>query len=260
MPRFVLFCSLAALAMLTARPACGQGWGTLEGQFLFDGDVPKLAPLVEKGDPNAKDAAVCAAAGVPNESLVVNPENKGIANICLYLRRAPAMIHPDLKASKEKEIEFDQKGCVFLPHVLIVRTDQTVLVKSGDSVSHNTHTNPFANTSVNLIIAPNDRKGVPVEMKMPELRTPPVKINCDIHPWMTAYWLVTDHPYVAVTDKDGKFKIENLPPGEHEFRVWQEKCGYVETAEFKRDLKVTIKAGETQTLPAFKVPAAAFEK
>jgi hypothetical protein len=186
MMRFVLGCSsLFALVLGMPQAVCAQGWGTVEGQFLFEGDLPELPPLIAKGDKTAKEPR-CAVNGVPDETLVVNAGNKGIANICLYIRKAPAMIHPDLKESREKEVVFDQKGCIFLPHVMIVRTDQTVLVKSGDSFQHNTHTNGFSNEQKNLIIGAEERAGVPIQMPNSELRLTPVKINCDIHPWMTA--------------------------------------------------------------------------
>src|SRR5690606_35171102 len=100
----------------------------------------------------AKDAAVCAAQDVPDDSLIVDSDTKGIANICLYIRKAPKKIHPDLAKSEDKEVVFDQKGCRFMPHVLIVRTDQTVLVKSEDPINHNTRTAPFANKAENLIV------------------------------------------------------------------------------------------------------------
>ena len=56
-------------------------WGDLKGQVLLDGDIPKIELLVKQGNAATKDAAVCAAQDVPDEKLVVNPDNKGIANV-----------------------------------------------------------------------------------------------------------------------------------------------------------------------------------
>ena len=262
--RFARRCTVAAMAFVclacsAVAPAADE-WGSIEGQFLLEGDIPDLPPLVEKGNAAAKDAAVCAADGVPDDSLIVNSENRGIANICLYIRKAPKKIHPDLLKSAERDVVFDQVGCRFLPHLLIVRTDQVVLVKSGDPINHNTRTAPFANKAENIIIKPEERTGVQITMNQSELNYPPVKVSCDIHPHMSAYWMVADHPYVAVTDADGKFKIENLPVGEHTFRVWHERPGYINCSEFKRDLKVTVKPGETIALEPFKVPVGEFTK
>ena len=262
--KFVQFCVIAAIAATSLTWAgfaiAADEWGNIEGQFVLEGDIPVLKPIVAKGDPAVKDSKVCAANEVPDDSLAINPDNKGIANICLYIRKAPKSVHPDLKASAEKEIVFDQVGCRFFPHLLIVRTDQTVLVKSGDSISHNTHTNPFKNSAQNLTIAANERKGVPYHMKQSELAGVPVKVNCDIHPHMLAYWLVTDHPYVAVTDANGKFAIKNLPVGDHTFRVWHERPGYVNCAEFKKDVTIKVEAGKTTTLGPYKVKAEEFTK
>jgi len=256
----LLSCSVATAViacLIAGNPAsAADEWGSIEGQFVIDGEIPVLPPLVKQGDLAAKDAPVCAAADVPDESLIVNPENKGIANVFLYIRKAPSKIHPDFVNSTEKEIVFDQKGCRFFPHTLILRTDQSVLVKSGDPISHNTHTNPFGYGAENLIISANDRKGVAMQIKKSQLSYPPVMVNCDIHPHMKAWWMVSDHPYVAITDKDGKFKIENLPVGEHTFRVWHESLLYVNCPEFKRDLKVTVEAAKTKTLGPFKVKQA----
>ncbi|SFI45760.1 carboxypeptidase regulatory-like domain-containing protein [Planctomicrobium piriforme] len=249
----VRFAWSVALALALTGQSWAGDYGSVEGQYVLEGAVPTPEPLVAKGNPNVKDTATCAAINVPNDARAFDPESKGIANIFVYLRRAPSDIHPDLKASATKEVEFDQKYCRFLPHALIVRTDQVVVCKSDDDVAHNLHSNPFANTPANFIVQPNDRTGTPVKMPSPEAL--PVKIQCDIHPWMSAWWVVLDHPYAAVTDKDGKFKIENLPVGEHEFRVWHEDAGYVD-----RKLTVKVKAGETTTLEPKKVPLSAFEK
>lgn len=241
-----------ALVLAPTSSLLAAGWGSVEGQFVLDGDIPNLPPKVKKGDSTAKDAAVCAAQDVPDESLVVDEETKGIQHILIYLRRAPE-IHPDLKSSAEEKVVFDQDNCRFMPHTMLVRTDQVVTCKSSDSVAHNVHTSPFANAPSNFIVQPNDETGMDVKMPIPE-SIAPVKVTCDIHPWMIAWWLVLDHPYMAITDSYGKFKIENLPEGTHEFRVWQEKAGYID-----RKFSVTIKDGEVTKLDPVKVPVSAFK-
>mgnify|MGYP002623381034 CR=1 FL=1 len=243
---------MAALPLALPLSAQAAGWGNVTGQFVFDGEVPKQPVLVSKGDPTAKDSAVCAAETIVSKELVVDPDTKAIANVFIYLRSAPD-IHPDLKSSAEKEVVFDQKGCEFKPHSLFIRTDQTVVVKSDDAVAHNTHTFPIRNQAVNFLLRPGDREGVPVMNPVSEIL--PIQVKCDIHPWMLAYWLILDHPYATITGNDGKFTIEKLPAGEHSFRVWQEKAGYLDRA-----LKVTIKDGETVDLGAIRVPAAKFAK
>jgi hypothetical protein len=245
--------ALATVCTVTAMglaPVAAQAqWGTIKGQVTVVGDFAPLKELVQKGNAAAKDAAVCAAAGVPDETVVVDPESKGLANVVVWLAKKPAKIHPDLAKSKNPTVTFDQKGCQFIPHVLLVRTDQKVQVLSNDSVAHNTHTYPLKNKQENFIVAPNDRIGVAVPSVSLEERLP-AKVGCDIHPWMQAWWVILDHPYAAVTNAKGEFEIADLPVGEHEFRVWQEKAGYLE-----KTYKVTVKEGENKLTP-IKVQAA----
>jgi hypothetical protein len=252
---FVIAVAVATMATIgggSHRLVAADGYGSVTGQFVIDGDIPVLPPFVEKGKA-VQDPAVCAAAAdIPDDTLVVDPESKGIQHIFVYLPKATA-VHPDLKASKAKEVVFDQKGCQFTPHTLLVRTDQTVLVKSGDACPHNTHTFPVRGMAVNFILQPNDRTGVPVPNKVPEVL--PSEVKCDIHRWMSARWLILDHPYAAITDAKGKFTIADLPEGEHVFRVWQERVGYV-----NRELKVTVESGKTKDIGVVKVPADKFKK
>lgn len=208
----------------------------LSGVILFEGNAPAFPPVVKKGDMTVKDPAICAAQDVPYEELVVNPNSKGIANVFVYLAKAPdgAKLKP-----AEKPIVFDQKGCQFLPHGLVVPVGAQLLIMNDDNLLHNTHTNPLRNTPFNQSIAANDRKGV--GLKYDKTERLPVKVVCDVHPWMKAYHLVLDHSFTAITDADGKFEIGNLPAGKHEFVIWQEKAGYL-----NRKYEVQIKDGETK--------------
>jgi hypothetical protein len=241
--KFTTACSVVAFVS-TAFCACAEAqWGTMKGQIILDGEVPKIQFLVEKGNSSTKDAAVCAAHDIPNEKLVVDPITKGIANVVIYLAKKPAKVHPDLTKSKEQEVSFDQKGCRFLPHILLVRTDQRVRVLSDDAIAHNTHTHPNKNNSENFIVSPNDRTGVLLKT-MTLVERAPMSVTCDIHPWMAAYWVVLDHPYAAVTDKNGNFEIANLPAGTHEFVVWQESAGFLDKKH-----TITIKEGANEQKP-----------
>jgi len=230
--------------------AADDAYGTIVGQFVLEGDIPQLKPLVAAGDVGVNNSEVCAAANIPDDSLVVDPKSKGIANIFVYLPKAEK-VHPNLKESTKKEIDFDQKGCRFIPHALFVRTDQVVLVKSSDNCAHNTHSVTRKNQEQNSSLPANDRTGIPFKNKLPEKL--PIKIECNIHPWMKAHWLVLDHPYGAVSDATGKFTITDLPAGDLELIVWQERTGYVD-----RKFKVTVTGGKTTDLGTISIPVAKF--
>ncbi|WP_373651187.1 MULTISPECIES: hypothetical protein [unclassified Schlesneria] len=258
MPKFSFLSTACVAAAFLGAGLCNTAsaqWGTVKGQVLLDGEPPAKTQkvLVVKGDAQAKDAAVCAAQDVPNESLVVNPTSKGIANVVVYLQKKPAKIAPSVAKSEKSQVTFDQAGCRFLPHVLLVRTDQTVLVLSDDEAAHNTHTYPIKNRQDNFVVAPKDRTGVSVKPLTVAERLP-VKVKCDIHPWMEAYWVIVDHPYAAITDENGEFTITDLPVGSHEFIVWQETAGYLE-----KKYVVNVKEGENVQKP-LKVSAKMFDK
>lgn len=235
------------------------GYGDISGQILYDGDVPEPKLVIKKGDPAVKDSAVCAATDLYGNELIVDPKTKGIANAFVYIyhrniKKQGIKIHPDLQEIPEdqQEIVFDQKNCRFIPHVMVIRTGQSVRIKSADNCAHNTHTSTLFNDEFNTIIAPNDRKGVLLDnLDLPESLPMPVK--CDIHPWMKAHWLIINHPYATVTDKEGRFTIKQLPVGEIEFRIWHERPGYID-----RKYVVTVEEGQTKLDP-LKVPAEKFE-
>lgn len=266
--RRILLGLIAAVAIggaLFATPAQAEdGYGTLTGKFVLDGDVPKLEFLIKggklvDGGLAPKNPEVCAVKDLSSDALIIDPKSKGIGNIFVYLRKAPDKIHPALQKAPAKELVLDQVACRFVPHSMIVRTGQTVLVKSDDACPHNFHTYPLRNEAENFTVTPKFRKGVPLKHEAAELL--PMKITCDIHPWMKGHWMIVDHPYAVVTadkgDAMGSFKIEKLPYGTYEFRVWHEKAGYIGVGT-KRGFEVKIDK-ENVMLEPFKVPLKTFE-
>jgi len=240
MLRMIVHVTILSLFAVTSVSAV-DGWGSVSGKILWKGELPEPELLHKKGT-KIKDSEVCAVEDVYKNDLVVDKDSNGIANIFIYLPKAPKKIHPDL-VEFDDQIVFDQKNCGFKPHVLLVRAGQTVEVLNSDSKSHNTQTIPIRNEGKNLLIPPNTKKGNGTLFPMPAREFLPIQVKCSLHPWMLAYWLVLDHPYSAVTQKDGSFEIRNLPAGKHSFRVWHERVGYLE-----RKLTVEIADGETTQL------------
>lgn len=250
-------CCVGVVVGIFAGPnsaAADEGYGTIKGKFVLKGAVPKVEYLIKdkkltSSGAEPKNANVCAARDLKSDALVIDAKHKGIGNIFIYLRKKPREIHPKLAKVPTAKLEFDQKGCRFVPHAMFVRAGQTVLMKSKDACTHNTHTYPFNNEGHNFSMAPNFDKGVPLKLELPEPL--PMKVGCDIHSWMNAYWLILDHPYGAVTVAEpdakkkqdgsvvGTFEIRNLPYGKYTFRVWHEKAGYI-NVNTRRGLKVTV--------------------
>ena len=260
---------------LKAVPKPDKGYGTIIGQFIFDGKVPDKELLFKKGSTSAKDPATCEAADQYKNDLVINEKNQGIRNIFVYEKaktyaKKKDAIHPKLRKPKQPFLWFDQKGCRFYPKTLLVQVPTEgdkkmaeVRVVSNDPVNHNTRSAPLKNQPANVTIGQMDREGIPFEFKAAE--TVPVEIKCDLHPHMKAHWLVMDHPYMAVSNVDGRFMIANLPEGKHELRLWHgtgfylhKKIKEAKTPEYvvkKGKMYVEVKSGEVLNLKQIKLKA-----
>jgi plastocyanin len=222
-----------ATATSSTPAAASGGVGTLTGKVVFVGTAPTLTPLITQGQ-NIKDA-VCAKETIPDQKLVVD-SNGGVANVVIFLAKAPpgAAVPPP----PTEPVDFDNKGCHFIPHVALMRVGQTVKILNDDfPLQHNTHTLPQRTAGFNSTI-PKEGKEFTYTKPEPE----PCEVKCDIHSWMHGWNFPLDHPYAAVSGPNGEFEIKNLPAGEHSFRVWAEGAvGHY----LSRGLKVNIEPGKT---------------
>lgn len=215
-----------------------EGFGTFEGQIIYDG-VAAAQGLLSV----TKDKEVCAATDLPDESLIVGADG-GVANVFVYIKKAPKGKHGDYDTGAGKFV-FDQKQCAFIPHAMIVPCNKPLEVLNADPIPHNTRNVPKKNTGTSLLVGGNVRDGgSTIEYKKAEAE--PIPVKCDYHSWMSAYHLPIDHPFAALSGNDGKFRIENIPSGVHQFNFWHERAGgYIKGY---RSIKVTINANETTTL------------
>ncbi len=110
----------------------------------------------------------------------------------------------------------DQFGYTFEPSLLIAQQDQTVRIGNSEDVDHNVRVTNVETRAV--VVNANLVMGETVEHRFD--RTGPYTVRCDIHPAMTALILVVSHPYAAITDTRGAFRIENIPPGAYALTTW----------------------------------------
>jgi plastocyanin len=249
--------------VLLGNIAQGDDWGNLKGRFVYGGTPPTPVKLTAD-----KDQEVCGKHDLFDEQLQVDPDTKGIENVIVYLFVSRgdkgAKIHPDMeKASGEPRI--DNKDCRFEPHVLVVRTAQEFAIGNKDTVGHNTKIDSVQNPGINPIVAATSE----MKHKFSKEERMPVRVSCSIHPWMKAWVVVKDSPYVAVSNKAGEFSISNLPVGKWTFQVWHEfKSGTNITnaelggkkAEWKKGrAEFEIKAGDND-LGDITIPETVFKK
>ncbi|HJQ80168.1 MAG TPA: hypothetical protein VJ828_09445 [Lacipirellulaceae bacterium] len=239
----------------------GTGWATLRGQFVYDGTPPQRQPYNV-----TKEHNICAPGGQAplQEKLVVDQDSGGIQNVAIYLREA-SRVH-DSAQPKTESVEFDQKECVFLTHVMPISVGQPIQIKNSDSTGHNTKIEGRANTFNQTIPA-----GGSIPFTPQREETAPAPVSCSIHPWMSAYLFPRKNGYVAVTDAEGHFEIANLPAGEPlELQVWHESgaapgLGLVGATPDAPDVKwsnrgrvsITLQPGEEKDIKVV-VPPGAF--
>lgn len=197
--------------------------GVIQGVVHFDGTPPKRLPV-------PINVAGCNAHAEPPLFETVIVADGKLANVFVTISRGLEKVElPPLAA---ETAHLDQDGCVYVPHVLGMRTGQKLAIKNGDQVTHNVNVRESKNQVFNQVQA----AGSPQVDWEPKKRELGVAFACDLHPWMKAWVCVEEHPFWAVTGNDGAFSLQGLPPGRYTIEAWHEKYG-------KQSKKVTLGAG-----------------
>ena len=213
-----------------AAPSAG---GTISGTVTYLGAAAAPKKLAV-----TKDVAVCGKVAHIDESLLVGA-SKGIKDVIVSVMNVKGGKPLDAMGT---EFVLDQKGCAYVPHVLLLPANKTLKIINSDGIMHNIHSFSTKNTPVNLP-QPKFKK----ELQKAFTTAENISVKCDVHGWMSAWIMVVDHPYHAVTDATGKFTITDVPPGTYTVEFWQEALG-------KQTAQVTIAAGAAATVD-FKYPA-----
>jgi hypothetical protein len=222
--------------------------GTIRGRVRFR--TRPTVPMV----PVSKCREACKHDEHPSERIVFDEETLGVANCLVSIRNvSKGKDWSGEMAKKDRLTDIDQRRCVYVPHVLLVRAKTQLAVRNSDPAEHNIHgyRNSALQNQFNLMSSSGSYIKNSEEAFLEKAATYIVK--CDIHPWMNAYVFAVDHPYHVVTGKDGAFELTDVPPGTWEVTCWHEgmglqpiwKDGQISGYDYGKDVVLT----QTVTVP-----------
>jgi hypothetical protein len=236
---FLTFATACVFVLASAR-AAEEGWGTVKGQVVFGGDTIPQPKEIDVS--NNQDKQHCLSKGpLFNEEWTIDKDNKGVRWTIVWLAPAsagtPLPVHPSLKEITQKEVTIDQPYCRFVPHALGLRQGQVLVAKNSSPVSHNVNWTGLKNPGGNVLVPAG------ASHRISDLQADrfPLKLSCNIHPWMSAWVRVFDHPYFAITDENGKFEIKLAPAAKYYLVTWQEAIGFGPGGRL--GMPITIKPG-----------------
>ena len=180
--------------------------GFLAGVVKFTGAPPKLDPL-----PVNKNRDVCGD-HKDAEALVLGPD-RGV-------RGGVILVEGVARGKKPVgDVVLDNARCVFVSHVTALMAGERARVKNSDVILHNTHGFLGKPTVFNLAL-PNRDQMIDITRRL--TRPGVIRVVCDAHPHMSAWMIVHDSPYYAVTDERGGYRIDGIPPGSYKVTLWHE--------------------------------------
>ena len=230
----ILTCILLSVGVLLLEQPVNvnaAAQGTVTGTVKLSGTAPHMKGIDMTKDPYC--AKYHASTPAHLENVVVGKDN-GLENVVIYISQGLSGATADQKPSAVPV--FDQKGCMYTPHVLAMDVNQQFKVTTSDQTAHNIHPEPNPMTG-NIPWNRSQPPGAPpidTSWKAEEVAIP---VKCNIHPWMHGYFVVVKGPY-ATTNEDGGYTMHDVPPGGYTLTAWQEEYG-------KQTAQVTVAAGKS---------------
>jgi plastocyanin len=233
-PRRVRFAALAAAVATALLAACSDSSqpppqpvvtpvdrataGAITATVTYDGPVPEPIEI------NMRASGRCAE--LHDGPVYEQPVKVGagrLADVLVYVKSGLG----------DRKFQFpttpaivDQRGCLYQPRVVALMVGQPLQFTNSDPEAHNVRGRPAEVDAWNFMMS---RKGAErtLYFDKPEIG---IRVGCDVHPWMSAWVSVLDHPYFAITGANGEVEIAGMPPGDYVVGTWHETLGTREQA------------------------------
>ncbi|HET9136414.1 MAG TPA: carboxypeptidase regulatory-like domain-containing protein, partial [Candidatus Kapabacteria bacterium] len=209
MRKKIVLCLLLVVCMSNGS----RGAGKITGKVTFMGPIPKTELFT---CPN--DQAVCGK----QQSLdrLVIGKDHGVANTLVFIKNPPPA-----SLSLLKPTTITQDHCRFVPHIVVAAKGSSVQFINNDDVLHNCHGYYYSyGSTAERTTAFNLAQPTAGQKNNQELRKQGmISLECDAgHTWMTAWIWVTANPFATITNSDGEFSFDGLPPGKYTIVIWHE--------------------------------------
>lgn len=223
-----IFCHAAEV-----KPSKTPEFGSVRGIVKFKGKQIPAKPVIMAADPYC--AKFYAGKKGPLKERWKWGKNDTLQNVVVYVSK----VLPERKWTMPKEdAELHQLGCVYRPHVQVIRTGQTLKIINDDNTLHVLNFAPKPPLPP-LPVVQQPVQGLIFKVRLKQ--TGELFIKCNVHAWMSAYVHILDHPFHAITGEEGTFEINGLPPGKYELSTWHE---FRRFAVDKNPIKVKVNGGE----------------
>lgn len=159
-------------------------------------------------------ASAAPRASLTNDGAVLKaPDFTDRLRSVVYLETAPRAA---FEQTDPAHAVMDQRNETFVPHLLAITTGTTVDFPNSDRIYHNVFS--LSKTKTFDLGRYAAGRSQSVRFDRPGI----VRVFCDIHSHMNAFILVFNHRFFDVTDADGRYHIDNVPPGTYNVIAWNE--------------------------------------
>lgn len=219
--------SAAVAAISLSAFSASYAETSIKGTVKFTGTPPVMKKIQMTNDPNCKGHTT-----VPKTEEVIVGKEGGLKNVFVYIKSG---LEGKTIPKKTDKVLLDQKGCLYVPHVVGVQAGQPLEISNSDATLHNVNAQTKKNPGFNFaqpVQGMKSTKSFPNEEIM-------ISLICNIHPWMKSYVGVVSHPFFGVSDDNGSFELKGVPAGTYTIEAWHEKYGATTKS-------VTVADGETK--------------
>jgi hypothetical protein len=228
---------LLFLFILSAAPGAlaREETGTIQGSVKFPGETPPPAMFANRDDENCPH-------GIAQEHLIVEQTTLALKNALVVVEMEP------LEEPHSGQGTLATQGCRLTPRIQVLMRTTNLKLENQDGAHHHLHA--YRGPAVQFEVDLPEKGSV---MRRPMVNDGLYKVNCDRHPWERSWIYVTPHPFAAITDAQGHFLINDLPPGTYQLRTWHEGWTALEPGsdhrlEFQpmgQTLEVRVRRGKT---------------